>query len=144
MSPASVNEYNSLFISDKLFNNWTERAIKQYKFQLGEKIRIATDKTIFDKHDFNFSVEIFTIRSRERRDGINIYEISSCGEPLIGYFQESELVSVTKDKDDVYEIDKILSEKRINNEVHVLVKYKNYPNSKHCNDWIRKRDIVNI
>ncbi len=144
MSPSSVNEYNELFISDNLFNNWTERSPKQYKFQIGERVRIATDKTVFDKHDFNFSVEILKILTRERRDDINIYEISSCDDPVIGFFQESELVSVTKDENAPYEVDKFLAEKRMNNDIYVYVSFKNYPNNKHCNEWIRKRDIVNI
>ncbi len=143
MSPASVNEYNSLFVTDRIFNSWKDRRPKPFKFRINDVVRIATQKTVFDKHDFNFSTELFNVTHRERRDGVNIYQIEGCGEPIIGYFQESELVSVQKE-DAEREIEKIISEKKVNGETFVYVKFRNYPSNKHCNQWIRKRDIINI
>ena len=72
----------------------------------------------------------------------NVYELEDLkSEPIIGKFYDEELSGVDK-KDDVYKVEKILSQKKVRSEKMVQVKWLGY-DSKH-NSWIPESDIQNI
>ncbi len=144
MAPINVNSYNEGFIVDRIQSKWKDRREKPFSLKIGDNVRITTQKSIFEKYDHKYSNEIFQISKRYRKDKINIYELTSCDDPLIGTFYESELVYVSDTKDKYYEIESFLDEKRIGNDVYVYVKYLNYPNNKHCNQWILKKSLIDV
>ncbi len=144
MAPESVNEYNSPEISERLYAKFKERTPKPYKFKVGEVVRIETNKTIFDKNDYNFSTEIFKIATRQRKDKLNIYEITSCNVKVSGFFYESELVSAHTTEEQLYHIDKIISEKTKGGKRYALVSFVGFPNNTDCNEWLLKDDIVDV
>ncbi len=142
MAPINVNSYNEGFIVDRIQSQWKERKEKPFKFKLNDNVRITTQKTIFEKYSHKYSDEIFQISKRYRKDKLNIYELSSCDEPLIGTFYESELVYAGDTKDKYFEIEKFLDEKKIGDDVYVYVKYLNY--NKNCNQWILKKSLIDV
>ena len=68
--------------------------------------------------------------------------MTTCDEPLIGTFYEFELIYVHGAKERHYEIEAFLDEKKIGKDKYIYVKWRNYPNSKHCNQWILKDSLV--
>ena len=142
-----MNEYTAGFVSEMEIARWVQRPDPgRYSYGLGDTVRIAMNRSLFDKNEYNFSQEEFVIASREIKDGLKIYTVSECNGamPLDGYFYEHELSLVKKDADKKYVIDKFLIEKKRNGIPYVLVKFKNYPDNPLCNAWIKKSDIVDI
>ena len=142
-APRDVTSENAGLISDQIYGKWKERDPQPYKFALEQSVRISTKITAFAKHEHNYSVEIFTIASRTRRDVTNIYTLSSCSEPIEGYFYEHDLTAVYVG-DKLFQIDQFIDEKKINGVPHVLVKFKGYPNDARCNKWLKKSDVVDV
>ena len=123
---------------------WKERSRpRSYKFSLGDDVRIATARTVFDKHASPFTQEIFTVGARFIFDMLNIYQVKDCGgDAITGFFYEHELVKAKPAADKVYDIDRFIAEEKRADGVYVLVSFKGYPNKPGCNSWILKKDLI--
>ena len=141
--PASVNSYNSGYISDHLYRNWVERTNKPYKYKIHDLVRILLEKpAIGDKYVSNYSSEIFSVSIRQRFDHVNTYELVACDqEKIVGLWYEHEL-SLVKGKDALHRIDKLLQEEKRGKVVWVLVSWRGFHKS--CNSWVKKSDIVDL
>ena len=65
------------------------------------------------------------------------------GEKIEGKFYKDEIQKILRDKsDDVYDVQKIVRQKRQNGEIWYLVKWLGYDDS--FNSWVRKRDITQV
>ena len=62
-------------------------------------------------------------------------------EIIQGNFYAEEIQRVDRD-DDVYEVEKIVRQKRKEGEVWYLVKWQGYGND--FNSWVRRRDITDV
>ena len=63
------------------------------------------------------------------------------GEVIEGNFYGDEVQKIHRNEDDdVYEVEKIVQQKRRNGEIWYLVKWLGYDDS--FNSWIRKKDIT--
>ncbi len=142
MPPNSVNSYNEGFIVDTIQAKWEARKVKSFKFHVDDNVRIITQKNVFEKYAHKYTDEIFKISKRYRKDYINVYELTSCDEPLIGVFYEYELIYVVDTKDKYFEIEEFIDEKKIGGAVYVYVKYANY--HKNCNQWILKKSLIDV
>ena len=86
----------------------------QYKFNIGDQVRISKIKRTFEKGYLpNFSKEIFTV-------------------------SKQELQKVIK-PDDVYEVEKTLKKRGRGRNVQYLVKWLGYPNK--FNSWVSASEI---
>ena len=65
------------------------------------------------------------------------------GERIEGNFYEDEIQKIGRETDDdVYEVERVLREKREDGEIWYLVKWLGYGNE--FNSWVRKRDITDV
>ena len=63
------------------------------------------------------------------------------GEAIEGNFYDSEIQKIIHN-DDVYQVEKIIRQKRQNGEVWYFVKWLGYNDT--FNSWIRKRDVTDV
>lgn len=143
MSPNSMTEYTGGFGSDYESLKWKERTRpRSFKFKIGDKVRIATVRSIFDKHTYNYSTEEFTVHKRSIKDNVNVYELRDCAnDDLEGLFYEHELVKILVKPNQAYTINKLIKEEKRNGVKYVYVSFKGFPNPK-CNQWIPKADLL--
>ncbi len=139
--PKSVTNYNAVDVASNLYSKYENRPSRPFKYKQGDSVRIITEKSLFDKYQTNFSLEVFTIASRFRKDGLNIYTVAGCDGPIVGEFYEREVTLAPNVKESTLEVDKYLDEKRVNGVTYVLVSFKNRPNNEQCNAWFKRSDI---
>ena len=109
------------------------------KFKLGDQIRISKSRRTFKKGYLpSWTQEIFTVTKIIQRVP-PVYQLRDCADDEIeGVFYAEELQKVHK-SDDIYKIKKILTEKKENGKVKVLVKWLGY--DKKFNSWIYKSEL---
>lgn len=114
----------------------------QFKFQVGDRVRISKVKRLFEKSYLpNFTEEMFTIHKRFARQ-VPVYKLKDdAGEILDGTFYEAELQKVIK-KDDVYRVVKVLRKRKRKGVVEYFVKWKGYPDK--FNSWVAESDISKL
>ena len=121
-----------------------EKKLKAYKFNIGDKIRISTEKVGFEKegnpNKYSFTEEVFTVHKRFRRDGINLYKISDCNKEVIeAAFYEQEMQKITQDK---FKVDEVIDHKIEGGVKWALVHFRGFPKS--CQEWVKEKDVVKI
>lgn len=117
---------------------------EDFKFEIGDKVRIAKFKKAFERaYDQKFSDEIFTVTSREKRQGIPVYFLESWDkDPVIGLFYENELQKVRIDKSTVYKVEKILKQQTKNKKRGYLVKWLGWPDK--YNSFVTTKQMKRI
>jgi transposase InsO family protein len=111
----------------------------KFRFSVGDKVRIAKHKGVFEKGYLpNFTEEIFTIKYRLASDPPTYKIEDSGGEDISGVFYEPELVKVVK-RDDIYKIEKVLKRRKRKGQVELFVKWLGYPEK--FNQWIKESDL---
>ena len=140
--PADVTVDNEKQVWHTLYDDHDEVKHVQYKFNIGDQVRISKIKRTFEKGYLpNFSKEIFTVSKQIPRDP-PVYRLKDYdGEELKGTFYEKELQNVIK-PDDVYEVEKILKKRGRGRNVQYLVKWLGYPNK--FNSWVSASEINSI
>ena len=112
--PADVTVDNEKQVWHTLYDDRDEVKHVQYKFNIGDQVRISKIKRTFEKGYLpNFSKEIFTV-------------------------SKQELQKVIK-PDDVYEVEKTLKKRGRGRNVQYLVKWLGYPNK--FNSWVSASEI---
>ena len=110
-----------------LYDDHDEVKHVQYKFNIGDQVRISKIKRTFEKGYLpNFSEEIFNVSKQIPRDPPVYKQKDYDGEELKGTFYEKELQKVIK-PDDVYEVEKILRKRGRGRNVQYLVKWVRVP-----------------
>ena len=111
MKPSHMTKSNEAKVRDTLYGNDVDKHV-QYKFQVGDRIRISKVKWMFEKSYLpNFTEEMFTIYKRFARQ-VPVYKLKDdAGEILDRTFYEAELQKVIKE-DDVYWVEKVLRKER--------------------------------
>jgi hypothetical protein len=141
--PIDVNVKNAHQVHKILYGKKQCDALVKYKFEIGDKVRIAEYKHVFKKGYLpNFTQEIFTITERLNRKP-PVYRIQDYNqEPISGIFYEQELVKVISEgSDQVYKIEKILRKRKgRNNKIECFVKWQGYPEK--FNQWIPQSDLI--
>ena len=127
-----------------------EQAIKkmsapksQYKFNIGDSVRIKLDRGPFSKgHEPLFSEAIYFINSRLFRDNVDYYNLKSHdGEVIDGSFIVNELTPVTVDESTEYKIEEVLPDrKKANGKYYRLVKWLGYKER----SWVLEEDIKDL
>lgn len=138
--PVDVTLKNERDVWETLYGK-TVDPIK-FKFDIGDKVRIAQHKHIFKKGYLpTFTEEIFTISEQIPRQP-PVYRIKDWhSEPISGIFYEPELVKFVK-PDEIYKIEKILKTRKRKGLTEYFVKWQGYPNK--FNQWIKHADLKTI
>ena len=144
MVPSRVNKYNDYIARDNLYRGQTFNQIIPYQYRLGDPVRISGSKSLFSREFYErWSREIFKVKSRFRRDNINLFSVVDCaGHPVVGAFFANELSRVDNAGGMEYPIEKILDEKKINGVSHILAKWEDF--SDKCASWIPKTSIKDL
>ena len=133
-APASVSLLNVGQVRRKLCGkSWTKPG-RNFKFKLGDQVRISKSLRIFKKGYLpSWTQEIFTVTKIIPRV-LPVYRLRDyANDEIEGVFYAEELQKVHK-SDDIYKIEKILAEKKENGKVKVLVKWLGY--DKKFNSWL--------
>ena len=101
----------------------------QYKFKLGDKVKISYNKKQFDReYSEKWSGEIFTVVDRKRNQNIPMYKLKDYNNEVIeSHFYELELQLAYMDSNIVYKIEEILKRCKRHGVPEVLVKWKGWP-----------------
>jgi hypothetical protein len=104
---------------------------KQYKFSVGDHVRISRIKGTFEKGYLpNWSEALYTVHEVKRTDPITYIIKDMNGEIITGGFYTEEL---QKSNQEVFRIEKVIRKKKINGVEHGLVKWLGY--NKKFNEW---------
>lgn len=112
------------------------------KFSVGQFVRLRLIKNKFDRgYGKKFTEEIFKIHRINHRLPIITYTVESTntGDVLEGDFYAEELQLV---RGDIYRVEKVLGEKRINGVPHKLVKWVGF-DDRH-NSYIKSSDVFDL
>ena len=145
MKPVNVNKENAMLVWERLYgkdprNKTTLKGIKK-----DDIVRISSVKGQFEQGYLpNWSREEFIVDEVNKKFLPNMVRLKDHhGELIEGGFYAKELQKVRRDKDDdVYDVEKIIRQKKKDGEIWYLVKWLGYNNS--FNSWVRKRDIVHV
>ncbi|XP_069136808.1 uncharacterized protein [Argopecten irradians] len=117
---------------------------KPFKFKVGDVVRISSTRRTFQRdYEQKWTEEVFTIKTRYLRQGIPIYKIIDYdGDPITGTFYNIELQKVSKGRDDLFKVEKILKRRKRNGIKEVYVKWLGY--LKKFNSWIKESDVQSL
>ncbi len=90
--PMDVTQKNERSIRQRLYSD--KEVSSRYRFEVGDRVRIAKEKSVFKKGYLpNFTEEVFTVYERIPRRPIPVYRIRDRqGEEIEGIFYPAELV----------------------------------------------------
>ena len=144
MIPMRVNKYNDYIARDNLYRGQTFNKVIPYQYKIDQFVRISGAKSLFSREFYErWSREIFRVKSRFRRDNINLFTVVDCaGDKVVGVFFASELSKVDNADAGEYPIEKILDEKKIAGVPYILVKWENF--SDKCSSWIPKSSVRDL
>lgn len=144
--PANVNKENSIIIWNRLYGKDPPRHKDRIKnLAKGDVVRISAVKGQFEKGYLpTWSREEFIVDKLNNKFSPAMISLKDYGgEKIEGKFYKDEVQKILRDKDDdVYDVEKIVRQKRQNGEIWYLVKWLGYDDS--FNSWVRKRDITQV
>ena len=120
-SPNEVSEENE---SEVRYNQYVQRISrnqlvnaaeqKQYRFEVGDKVRIAKRKErIQTEHRERWTREPYIVLDRVKISGVPMYQlIDMKGEVIDGRFYEHEMQKIQEDKNKLYEIENVLKSRK--------------------------------
>ena len=143
MRPADVNEENAMLVWERLYgkDKRNQRTIKG--IEKGDTVRISKVKGQFEKGYLpNWSREEFFVDEFNDKFLPSMVTLKDHkGEQILGNFYQDEIQKIARD-DDVYEVEKVIRQKRKDGEIWYLVKWLGYDDT--FNSWVRKRDVTAI
>jgi hypothetical protein len=146
MTPHQATNTNNATIYYNLYFKNGQEKYKTYsfKYDIDDKVKISFLRTSFQReYDQRWSSEIFSIITRDCKQGLNSYEIKAWNnDPIKGRFLEKELQKVEINNSTLYEIEKVLRTRVRKGKKEVLVKWQSYSND--YNSWISESELVNI
>ena len=147
MPPARVGRSNERSVW--WYSYWPEKdenfRLKPYKFKVGDNVRVTHTKTLFDReYDFKWTGEIFKIRARYKRDGINVYRLKDfLDKDIKGSFYEAELQKVEQsDENRKWKISKVLKTRKTKSRKEHLVRWLHWP--KKFDSWVADKDLKSL
>jgi hypothetical protein len=135
MRPSDVNPANADLLWDRQYRQSGQTA--KIKFKVGDTVRIERQRLTFNKHNTNFTDEIFYIHKVLKWKTPVVYQITDVsGEVIEGYFYASELCPAAIDS--LYRVEKVLRYRTLKGQRQVYVKWLGLG----YNSWIAVEDLV--
>ena len=143
MKPADVNEENAMLVWDRLYGKDKRNKRTAINVDEGNTVRISKAKGVFEKGYLpNWSREEFFVESINDKFKPSMVVLKDHkGEQIQGKFYADEIQKIAHD-DDVYEVEKVVRQKRKDGEIWYFVKWLGYDND--FNSWVRKRDVTGV
>lgn len=140
MKPVDVNPDNQETVWRRTHDNDSERNDIVFRFQTGDRVRISKYSTVFAKGYLpSWSEELFTIASRHTTKPPTYALTDDDGKLLKGSWYEPELQKI-KVKNNVYKIESIQGQRKVNGKVQYLVRWKGYTPS--SDSYVDKKDLI--
>lgn len=141
--PVDVTSKNQSQVWRALYGDprkrFDQRRRTNFKFKVGDHVRISKAKKLFDKGYLpNWTEETFVVSRRLRRDPPVYKLIDLLNESIEGTFYEQELQRVAKRT--VFTIEKVLRRRTRRGRKEYFVKWRGYPDK--FNSWIDDRQFV--
>ena len=138
MCPVDVTHDKEELVWQTLYGQ--DRKFTPPKLAVGDYVRISKVKHMFRKGYLpNWSQELYIIEMVLKHKPVRYVIKDEKGEVLKGSFYEPELQKVVK-KDNIYQVEAILDERKRQKQVEVLVKWVGYPDK--FNSWINKKELI--
>lgn len=140
MRPIDVNHENAQEVRQKVYGKSLEaQQLENSKFEKGDKIRVAKQRTVFDKAYLpNYTDEVFEV-DKVIHGKPNTYNINTKdGVSVDGRFYEDEMTRTKHERDKKLVIEKVLKTRKRGRITEYLVKWKNRPDS----NWITMSDVL--
>ncbi|MEL7307314.1 MAG: DDE-type integrase/transposase/recombinase [Pseudomonadota bacterium] len=143
MNPADVNKENAMLVWERLYGKDSRNKNTVKDVTVGDRVRISKIKGQFEKGYLpNWSREEFFVDEINKKFLPTMLTLKDHhGEKIEGNFYEDEIQRIQRD-DDVYEVEKIIQQRRRNGELWYFVKWLGYDDS--FNSWVRQRDIMDV
>lgn len=128
MDPEDVTHDNEENVWEKLYGTEVETCKQIFRFHLKDTVRVTMTTQPFRKGYLSqWTEEVFTVAERIPRTP-SVYKLKDYGgETIAGTFYEHEMQEVSKGKDHLYLIEKIIRRRTHNGEKLFFVKWKGYP-----------------
>lgn len=142
MKPSEVTKDNEHIVFNNLYRK-KDKSLVAFKFKVGDTVRISKLRGSFKKgYKQNYTDEYFNVAEcLPRRPPV--YRLKDYdGEILEGSFYGPELQKIIIDKNQTFKIEKILSRKKRQGQIMVLVKWLGWPDK--CNSWISEKQIIQL
>ena len=139
MRTVDVNKNNENIVWQTLYGEESKKSI-QFKFSLGDQVRISKSKRTFRKGYLpNWTEEVFTVTKHIPRRP-PVYKIAdNGGEELEGTFYEQELQKIDKSDSDYYRVEKVIRSRMLNKRKEYYVKWLGYPGK--FNYWVPAESV---
>ena len=132
MAPAEVNAQNEKELYPPRYK---AAGKKKYKFKVGDVVRLARKKEIFEKgYYIRWTKELFTIDSLHHTTPVTYSVKDYAGERIKGKFYTQELQKVLGKKPGEFEVEKVLKTRTVRGKKQYLVRWAGY-SSKH-DSWV--------
>jgi hypothetical protein len=138
--PTDVSYQNQERVWHRLYeDNQTGEPIR-FKFRVNDRVRISKYSTVFSRGYLpNWSEEIFTI-AEAHNTSPPVYSLKDdSGSKLLGTWYEQELQKVVV-RDDVYKIEAILGQRKLNGKTQYLVRWLGYDST--FDSYVDKKDLI--
>lgn len=144
-TPASVTAENASEVWQIQYGGPGPKPDGDFKLEVGALVRISFLKRHFQRdYSERWSGELFKVKARRRRGGLNVYELTDwLGESIQGLFYGPELQQVTVDPEGVFKIEKVLqTRKRRGHGKEFLIRWKYWPAK--FDSWVLATDVTDI
>ena len=143
-APKDVTEEDQAEIWFRRVDKPKSRVPTDYKYAVGETVRITTANKPFERaFDEQFTREFFYISNRLTEQGIHRYELVDADrEAILGKFYTEELQKTIEKPDKTYLIQEVIERQRQNGVWMSKVKWYGWPDK--FDSWIPSRRIANL
>jgi hypothetical protein len=146
MAPEKVNEYNEKEVFLNIYKHHSKRELlrklKKPKLKPGDKVRKKYILGPLDRGYYpNWSDNVYTIYKSSKNLVKPLYHIKEANGQVVKQRHYPEELQKIKDNN-IYRVEKIISEKITKGVKYFKVKWLNHPSSE--NSWIKSDDLFNI
>jgi len=143
LRPIDVNYSNAQKVRDNVYGEYLKEQKQRSltKFQEGDKVRVAKQKTAFDKGYLpNYTDEVYEV-NKVKQGKINAYDLKTTqGEEIQGKFYPQELSRTKYERNVKLTIEKVVKTRKRGRITEYFVKWKNRPHEENC--WITNSDLL--
>ena len=135
MRQVDVNKSNENIVWQTLYRKESKKSV-QFKFSIGDQVRISKAKRTFKKGYLpNWTEEAFTVTKRVPRRP-PVYKIADYDG------EEQELQKVNKSDSDYYRVEKVIRSRMRNKRKEYYVKWLGYPDK--FNSWVPAESVKDL